>query len=129
MQLNSQLNRNPFNPSTKRMERPTDSIGELETTGEGVGVAVFDSGIFPHPTIDDNLVAAVTFGKTSHGPDTDKKGHGTATAAVIAGTGKGSNGQIKGVAPGAKLINVQVLTEEPNQVADGWRILAPVLIG
>ena len=121
MQLNSQLKKNPFNPSLKRMERPTDSIGELETTGEGVGVAVFDSGIFPHPTIDDNLVAAVTFGKTSHGPDTDKKGHGTATAAVIAGTGKGSNGQIKGVAPGAKLINVQVLTEEKGQdIVDGY---------
>ena len=99
------------------MERPTDSIGELETTGEGVGVAVFDSGIFPHPSIDDNLAAVVTFGKTSHGPDTDKKGHGTATAAVIAGNGKGSNGQIKGVAPGAKLINVQEVFSQLNPSA------------
>jgi probable F420-dependent oxidoreductase len=30
---------------------------------------------------------------------------------------------------GADHVCVQVLTEEPNQVADGWRILAPVLIG
>lgn len=99
--------------SLRRMEKPTDYIGPLPTTGRGVGIAVIDSGVFPHPDLDANLTAAVSFYSESH-PDQDAWGHGTSTAGVIVGNGASSDGEITGVAPGAKVINLQVLTKQKS---------------
>ncbi|WP_117215230.1 S8 family peptidase [Allorhizocola rhizosphaerae] len=72
--------------------------------GTGVTVAVLDTGIDPnHPDVAGKIVGRVDFTGTS-AEARDGHGHGTHVAATIAGTGAASNGQRKGVAPGAKLL-------------------------
>ncbi|MGE3194793.1 MAG: S8 family serine peptidase [Microbacteriaceae bacterium] len=82
-------------------------------TGQGIGVAIVDSGIAPHPALDGKVVAAVSFvpGDPSVG---DRYGHGTHIAGLVAGTAR-SNLTTRyrtGIAPGAHLVNVRVLGAE-----------------
>lgn len=76
-----------------------------ESTGQGVAVAVMDSGIARHPDLaQGTVVARVDFvgdGATS----LDPAGHGTHIAGLIAANGK----RFKGVAPDAKLISLRML--------------------
>jgi len=73
--------------------------------GTGVVVGVLDSGVDAnHPALAGKIVASknfVTAGLGSSVPDTF--GHGTAVAALIAGSLDNPNSEIRGVAPGAKL--------------------------
>jgi serine protease AprX len=93
-----------------------DAVWSLGSTGQGVGVAVLDSGItrdadFVQPT--NRIVAAANFAD-SLGSLADAGGHGTHVAGTIAGNGWRSNGQYVGVAPGANLIDVRVLDGNGN---------------
>jgi serine protease AprX len=83
------------------------SAGNL---GEGVGVAVIDTGVSPHNDFAGRLV---------HGPDlsgegtyVDTYGHGTVMAGIVAGSGADSAGNAQGayagVAPKATLVSVKV---------------------
>ncbi|WP_247648648.1 S8 family serine peptidase [Saccharomonospora xinjiangensis] len=77
-------------------------------TGEGVRVAVLDSGIdAEHPDLDDAVVEAEDF--TGEGTTDDLNGHGTHVAGTIAGDGTASDGRYKGVAPDADLVIGRVL--------------------
>ncbi|WP_343238302.1 S8 family serine peptidase [Streptomyces sp. SID13031] len=80
-------------------------------TGEGVDVAVLDTGIdLEHPDLDDRVAASTSF---VPGLDvTDRQGHGTHVASTIAGTGDASDGKERGVAPGARLHVGKVLDNE-----------------
>lgn len=75
------------------------------TTGEGVTVAVIDTGVDGrHPDLAANLVAGVDLTPEGQGDGrTDADGHGTAEAGLIAG-----NGRVLGIAPGAKIQSVRV---------------------
>ena len=82
--------------------------------GNGVGVAIVDTGISPSTTADfgdgaggTRIVAQV---ETSSGSTvtTDGYGHGTHVAGIAAGNGSNSSGFNVGVAPQANLINVKV---------------------
>jgi type VII secretion-associated serine protease mycosin len=81
------------------------------TTGEGIKVAVIDSGVNPSTA---SLKGQVLKGFDATGVDGDEyddfDGHGTTMAELIAGTGKG--GGLQGLAPGAKIIPFRVTDTE-----------------
>lgn len=71
--------------------------------GTGVEVAVLDTGADRnHPDLAGKVDQAQNF--TDSADTVDRFGHGTHVAATVAGTGAGSGGLRKGVAPGAKQI-------------------------
>lgn len=72
-----------------------------ETRGEGVRVAVIDTGRPNHPDL--TIADSVDF--TGTGPD-DRRGHGTHCAGIIA-----ANGNIKGVAPAVELYTVKIFSD------------------
>ncbi|WP_406077502.1 S8 family serine peptidase [Micromonospora sp. NBC_00858] len=77
-------------------------------TGAGATVAVLDSGVDDtHPDLAGQVIGRANFTE-DYEPDADMSGHGTHVAATIAGTGAGSGGKYKGVAPGAKLLDGKV---------------------
>jgi serine protease AprX len=76
-------------------------------TGQGIGVAIIDSGIASHPALGTRVSASQNFNLNLTGID-DAYGHGTAVAGIIAGDGTASGGQYIGVAPQASLINLRV---------------------
>jgi serine protease AprX len=88
---------------------------QFGVTGKGVGVAILDSGIAPHPDLAGRIVAAVDFtnGQNSGAlvAPADPGGHGTHVAGLVAGDGTASGGAYAGVAPGANLVDVRVINE------------------
>ncbi|MEG3613978.1 S8 family peptidase [Isoptericola haloaureus] len=80
-------------------------------TGEGVDVAVLDTGIdLTHPDIEGQVELSADF--TGSGSVDDVHGHGTHVAATVAGTGAGAPGVRQGVAPEADLLIGRVLDDE-----------------
>src|SRR5437016_4804457 len=108
------LSDTPFNPTVLATAYPavvdavtTWSNPAAPTTGQGIGVAVIDSGIASHPDLGNRILAKQDFNPNVTGTD-DAYGHGTAVAGIIAGDGTASLGQYIGVAPQASLINLRV---------------------
>lgn len=96
-------------------------------TGRGIGVAVLDTGIMPHPDFiyqRNRIMSFVDFTKDrqtslqnwKHFPS-DKKGmydisgHGTHVAGIIGGNGFQSKGKYRGIAPGCHLVCCKVLDD------------------
>ena len=86
---------------------------QLGMTGQGVGVAIVDSGVYPHPDLAGRIVASIDFTTASPTVSTtstgDPGGHGTHVAGLVAGDGTLSGGAYTGVAPRANIINVRVI--------------------
>src|SRR5260370_30330417 len=84
--------------------------------GSGIGVAVIDSGIADHQDLKSTgrrVRFSVNFVPTESTTD-DEFGHGTHIAGIIAGNGEiwsdgAGNDAVRGMAPGASLINLRVL--------------------
>ncbi|WP_102262282.1 S8 family peptidase [Mesobacillus jeotgali] len=85
-----------------------ESIQEAALTGNGVTIAVIDTGIYPHQDLSDRIVAFKDFINDRTGPY-DDNGHGTHCAGDAAGDGSASNGLYRGPAPESKLVGVKVL--------------------
>jgi serine protease AprX len=86
---------------------------QLGVTGKGIGVAILDSGIAPHPDVAGRIVASVDFTGAVQGalvPAADPGGHGSHVAGLVAGDGTASGGAYTGVAPGANLVDVRVIS-------------------
>src|SRR5580765_3884795 len=94
--------------------------------GSGIGVAVIDSGVNPHPALKNRIVANVSL-VTDDPSFLDAFGHGTHVAGIIAGSGTAALGVTSlytgGIAPGANIINVRVLG------ADGSGLTSDVIAG
>lgn len=85
--------------------------------GKGQVVAVTDTGLDNgrndaslHPDFQGQVKALYAWGRSND--SSDSHGHGTHVAGSILGTGAASNGQVKGMAPGAKLIFQSVLDNQ-----------------
>lgn len=82
--------------------------------GRGIGIAILDTGIFPHQDFTrprNRIIAFRDFVNNKQSPY-DDNGHGTFVAGVAAGNGYLSNGKYKGVAPEAYLIGVKVMDKD-----------------
>lgn len=90
-----------------------DAAHRAGWTGAGVGVAVLDTGVFPHWDLEGRIQA---FQDMLHGSVSpyDDNGHGTHVAGVIGGDGRMSGGQYRGIAPGCRLSVVKVLDARGN---------------
>lgn len=88
-----------------------DRVWAQGFTGKGQTIAIIDSGIFPHADLKDRVVGWVDLAKGKERL-TDTWGHGTHVAGVAAGSGKKSQGEVKGVAPEANLVGVRISSVE-----------------
>ncbi|MEU4118127.1 type VII secretion-associated serine protease mycosin [Kitasatospora sp. NPDC028055] len=79
--------------------------------GEGVTVAVIDSGVNPdHQDLTGQVLPGADFSGTKSDGRTDTDGHGTGMASLIAGHGHGAQAGVMGLAPKAKILPVKVRT-------------------
>ena len=85
-----------------------ESLWEQGYKGQGVTIAVIDTGIAPHPDYNDRVKGFKDWvaGKTEH---YDDQGHGTHVAGCAQGDGKMSAGKFMGPAPEADLVGIKVL--------------------
>ncbi|HEX2699693.1 MAG TPA: S8 family peptidase [Acidimicrobiales bacterium] len=88
--------------------------------GQGVGVAIIDTGINATGDLAGKVAHAEDF--TAEHDNVDGYGHGTFVAGLIAGSGAGSNGAVQGVAPGSHLVSVKIAGRDGS--TDVVRLLA-----
>ena len=85
--------------------------------GQGIGVAVIDSGINPNGDLYTNMgvnrqIADVRFNSDYNQSPSDGYGHGTHVASIIGGDGSELSGKYIGVAPMVNIINVKVSNDD-----------------
>jgi serine protease AprX len=103
-------NSKPDRGQTDRRLSVRELIAGSSWRGEGAGttVAVIDSGVNEVPALAERVVQGANFTTESA---TDRYGHGTFDAGLIAGDGTGATGEptrIVGVAPKARIVSVKV---------------------
>lgn len=81
--------------------------------GENIGVAILDTGIFPHVDFGRRITYFLDY---IYGRRRiyDDNGHGTHIAGIIGGDGKASNGKFMGIAPGCHFIIIKILDKRGN---------------
>ena len=94
-----------YNQTIRSTEVWNEGPGYLQ--GQGVTVAVVDSGVGKSKDLGDRKFQDVNFNRAYH-DGKDKYGHGTFVASVVAGNGNHSKGEYMGVAPAANVLNVRV---------------------
>nr|WP_242624447.1 type VII secretion-associated serine protease mycosin [Micromonospora kangleipakensis] len=80
--------------------------------GEGITVAVPDTGVDPHPDLRDNLLSGTDLSGDGDGRQ-DQSSHGTSMAGLIAAHGQGPGVGALGIAPKAKILPIR------SQLVDG----------
>ncbi|MCX2967585.1 S8 family serine peptidase [Streptomyces marinisediminis] len=96
------------------------------STGEGITVAVIDTGVNPSTTsLEGRVLPGTDASGLPGGPHDDYRGHGTSMAELIAGSGK--DGTIKGLAPAVKILPIRMDLGNDiiyNETADAIRAAA-----
>jgi subtilisin family serine protease len=106
--LDRRVHRTALDPNLTQIGAP--AAWDQGLTGRGVRVAVLDSGIdATHPDLQGKVVAEANFSDSDS--TTDRFGHGTHVASIVAGTGARAAGERKGVAFEASLLNGKVLDD------------------
>jgi serine protease AprX len=85
-----------------------DGYASYNAKGNGIGIAIIDSGIGNLPDLS-NVVKSVNFTGDGLPPRSDPYGHGTHVAGLAAGKGISSGGRYRGIAPNASLVDLRVL--------------------
>jgi serine protease AprX len=113
----------PHTPSDEFLQQTgATELAADGDTGQGVTVAVIDTGIDDLPDFAGRLIGGVDL--TGEGnPFQDDYGHGTFVAGLIAGDGASSGGRYSGEAPGASLVSIKVAG------ANGVTDLARLILG
>jgi serine protease AprX len=86
-----------------------------ELLGDGITVAVVDSGVNAHVELQDasqNSRIKAHWDFTGVGDVTDRYGHGTHVAGIVGSNGSTTSGQRIGMAPNVNLLNVKVSNEQ-----------------
>jgi serine protease AprX len=113
----------PHTPSDVFLQQTGASqLAAAGDTGQGVTVAVLDTGIDNLPDFAGRLIGGVDL-TGGNDPFHDSYGHGTFVAGLIAGDGASSDGQYSGEAPGADLVSIKVAG------ASGVTDLATLILG
>ncbi len=113
----------PHTPSDSFLQQTgATQLAAAGDTGQGVTVAVLDTGIDNLPDFAGRLIGGVDL-TGGNQPYQDSYGHGTFVAGLIAGNGASSNGQYSGEAPGANLVSIKVAG------ADGTTHLSTLISG
>jgi serine protease AprX len=107
-----------------------DVAWERGATGQGVTVAVIDTGIARHPGLvkgidgkqKNRIIGWIDIVDRKRSPH-DPNGHGTHITGIIANSQVGADGEWNGVAPGVDLVGVRVLN------ADGYGTYEQVIKG
>jgi serine protease AprX len=98
----------PHTPSDAFVQQTgAATLAAAGDTGQGVTVAVLDTGIDNLPDFAGRLIGGVDLTGAGR-PFTDSFGHGTFVAGLVAGDGTSSGGQYTGEAPGADLVSIKV---------------------
>ncbi|HLS28014.1 MAG TPA: S8 family serine peptidase [Opitutales bacterium] len=86
--------------------------------GQGVRIAILDTGVADHPSLEN---ASITRMSLLEGSGEDDLGtHGMAVASLLVG-----QGEIRGIAPAAELLSIQVLDGEG--VGDGFQLAKGII--
>lgn len=96
-------------PAANAVNITKEGLGSsLPLTGQGINIAIIDTGIYPHQDLDGRIIAFKDF--VNNKVDAyDDNGHGTHCAGDAVGNGKLSGGKYVAPAPGANVIGVKVL--------------------
>lgn len=105
-----------------------DKVWSLGYTGKGQVIAVIDSGIFPHPDLQDRLTGWMDFAER-HVEMVDPMGHGTHVSGILAGSGLHCGHLIQGVAPDAKLVALRISCVADAILALHWCIENQLAVG
>jgi len=86
--------------------------------GKGIGIAVIDTGVAPHPDFGSRIVGFHDRINWRTDPY-DDRGHGTHVAGIAAGDGSASGGKYCGAAPEANIIGIKVMDQNgKGQLSD-----------
>lgn len=96
-----------------RLVRAAEAREDAGVTGAGVTIAVVDSGVdATHPDLAGRVVANLKLaGGRFVDSAADPTGHGTHVASIAAGDGSASDGALAGVAPGARVLGLDISGE------------------
>ncbi|RAO06512.1 Cell wall-associated protease [Micromonospora noduli] len=95
------------------------SRAQAVSQGEGVIVAVPDTGVDPHPDLRENLLKGTdTVADGSGDGQQDSNSHGTSMAGLIAAHGRGISSGALGIAPKSKILPIKAASADNFGEAD-----------